>query len=112
MSGSAVCACNKNGESQPPVRPDCISHLPFQARPILFRVEWPILVHIVPDVPAQVVGVVSHERYRFEDVEHLLLLPLLDALCRYAESKERENEISIEKRVHHHPVPVLITYPI
>lgn len=39
------------------------SHSPFQARPILFRVKWPVLVHIVPDVPVQVVRVVTHVRY-------------------------------------------------
>lgn len=56
-------------------------HAPLEHALLLFGVEGPVLVHVVPYVPAEVVAVVLERADLGQDLVHLGAVLLLDALC-------------------------------
>jgi len=48
--------------------------------PFLFGVERPILGHVIPDVPEQVVGVVFHGRNLLQDARDAVLVLLSNTI--------------------------------
>lgn len=67
---------------------------PLQTRSVLFRVERPVLVHIVPNTPVQVIRVIPHIRYCLQDVGDLRLLTFLNAFCQMREKKGGDTFVS------------------
>ena len=53
---------------------------PSERLSLLFRVEGPVLRHVVPDVPEQVVGVVLHRRNLLQDDRDAVLVLLTNAI--------------------------------
>lgn len=48
---------------------------------LLLGVEWPVLLHVVPDVPLQVIRVVAHGGHLPQERRHDRLLAIPHALC-------------------------------
>lgn len=58
-----------------------IGNIPFEDLFLLVSVEWPVVVHVVPDVPGQVIGLVLHQTDGRQDGHDQLLILLLQTLC-------------------------------
>lgn len=96
MSGSRACAYKKIIRLlHCSYASTCYSNSPLEDRLVLLRVEWPVLVDVIPHVPVQVVRVVSHVRNRLEDAEHVRLVPLPDALCKVNQPRRLGFRISV-----------------
>lgn len=59
------------------------SRRPFERLPVLLGVEGPVLLHIVPHVPVQVVHVIPHAGDRFEGLRYAILLLAADTVCTF-----------------------------
>lgn len=54
----------------------------LQHRLLLLGVVRPVLLHVIPDVPMQMIRVVPHESHLLQNRRHDAALPFLYALCK------------------------------
>ena len=55
----------------------------------LFRIELPVLAHVVPHVPVQVVRVVLHEGDLLQVARDILLVLFANAICSVRDNRRK-----------------------